>query len=104
MTALLELEHEAVAAWAKEREKPVTTYAALALDEDVQRLIGEQVEAANAGLDEAARVRALRDHAAAARRRAARSPAPFSARRCWRATRTSIDEPLRLARLAGRLA
>ena len=55
----LELQLEAVGDWARAREKPVTTYAALAADGDVQRLIGEQVEAANASLGEAERVRAF---------------------------------------------
>ena len=57
VTALIELELEAVAEWAKEREKPVTTYAALAVDEDVRRLVAEEVEAANSALDESSRVR-----------------------------------------------
>ena len=59
VSALLELQLEAVGDWARAREKPVTTYAALAADGDVQRLIGEQVEAANASLGEAERVGAF---------------------------------------------
>ena len=55
--ALIELELEAVAEWAKGKDKPVTTYAALAADGDVRQLIAEQVEAANARLDDASRVR-----------------------------------------------
>jgi long-chain acyl-CoA synthetase len=55
--ALIELELEAVAEWAKGKDKPVTTYAALAGDDDVRGLIAEQVESANAGLGDASQVR-----------------------------------------------
>jgi long-chain acyl-CoA synthetase len=55
--ALIELELEAVAEWAKGRDKPVTTYAALAADGDVRELIAEQVEAANTRLDDPSQVR-----------------------------------------------
>jgi long-chain acyl-CoA synthetase len=59
VTALIELQHEAVAEWAKRHGKFVTTYAALAADADVRALVGEAIEAANADLPEAARVRAF---------------------------------------------
>jgi long-chain acyl-CoA synthetase len=57
VTALIELHHEAVAEWAKHHDKAVTTYAALAADEDVRALVGAAIEDANAALPEAARVR-----------------------------------------------
>jgi long-chain acyl-CoA synthetase len=57
VSALIELQLDAVAGWAKRLAKPVTTYAALASDEDVRRLVADAVEAANAGLPDAARVR-----------------------------------------------
>jgi long-chain acyl-CoA synthetase len=57
VAVLIELRHEAVAEWAKRRDKAVTTYAALAADEDVRALLAGEIEAANAGLPEAARVR-----------------------------------------------
>jgi long-chain acyl-CoA synthetase len=57
VTTLIELHHEAVADWAKRHDKAVTTYAALAADEDVRALVGEAIEAANADLPEGARVR-----------------------------------------------
>ena len=53
VTALVELQPEAVVEWAKARKKPVTTYAALAADDDVRQLVAEQVAAANAELGEA---------------------------------------------------
>ncbi len=57
VTALIELEPDAVVEWAKERQKPVTTYAALAADADVRRLLSGEVESVNAGLEETERVR-----------------------------------------------
>jgi len=57
VAVLIELQHEAVAEWAKRRDKAVTTYAALAGDEDVRALVAGEIETANAGLPEAARVR-----------------------------------------------
>jgi len=59
VTALIELHHETVAEWARQREIAVTTYAALAVDDDVRALIGEQVAVANGQLREVARVRAF---------------------------------------------
>jgi long-chain acyl-CoA synthetase len=59
VTALIELHQEAVGEWAKQRQKAVTTYAALAADDDVHGLIAEQVAAANVQLREAARVQAF---------------------------------------------
>jgi long-chain acyl-CoA synthetase len=57
--ALIELQQDAVGEWAKERDKAVTTYAALASDEDVYALVAEEVAAANASLPEVCRVQAF---------------------------------------------
>jgi long-chain acyl-CoA synthetase len=59
VAALIELEQDAVAEWAKALDKPVTTYAALAVDDDVRQLVADQVAAANSGLGETACVRAF---------------------------------------------
>lgn len=56
VTALVELQHEAVAEWAKRQDKAVTTYAALAADEDVRALVAGAIATANEGLPVAARV------------------------------------------------
>ena len=99
--ALLELQLEAVGDWARAREKPVTTYAALAADGDVQRLVGEQVEAANDSLGEAERVARLRDHDPPARRRAHRhgnDPARDRARALRDADRGPLRRPGRRRR------
>ena len=72
VTALIELEPDAVVEWAKAREKPVTTYAALAVDDDVA------AAARRAGYGRERRPRRgrararLLDHAGAAARRANR--------------------------------
>jgi long-chain acyl-CoA synthetase len=58
-TALIELQQDAIGDWAKHRDKPVTTYAALAADEDVYELLAGEVAAANADLPESCRLQAF---------------------------------------------
>lgn len=60
VTALLEIDAESVADWARREGIPVTTYSALVANERVRGLVGVQVEAANAALDGDRRVRDFR--------------------------------------------
>jgi long-chain acyl-CoA synthetase len=60
LAALLELDYETVAEWARERGLAHTGYASLAAHPDVTRLLETEIERANAGLARVEQVKAFR--------------------------------------------